>query len=381
MTWKATFAAVLTLFPAVIAGGQQKPMQTVRPKNLASDIKLEALWDGRGLVPFKGLSNPPMVASDKADFLGEDEYVLGLTVNGTPRAYPTRFVWWHHVVNDKSGAAAFAVTYCSVCNTGIAYNLNVGGKTADLDFYGLYNGVVTLIDRTTDSIFLQPAGRFISAEWSGKELDVLPVLDTTWGAWKKLHPDTLVMSPDTAYSKMYNPKGRAENRDYKAFPAPFFRPTLTRCDKRLPAFDKVIALALKDNDKTLYRAYPVKTLADKGSVVNETVGKTPVAVFFNPETVSAAAVSRELEGKTYTFETKKGTDGNSGIYDKETGSCWTLEGLAVEGALKGKSLTRLSSHQSQWYGWVATFPDTSIYGKTDPPQTLTDIPDDAFPKK
>lgn len=374
--------AIFSPFASAGAQEQKKPMETVKPKNLASDIKAEALWDGRGMVPFKGLDNPPMVLADKADYLGDEEYVLALTVNGTPRAYPTRFVWWHHVVNDRAGNTEFAVSYCSVCNTGIAYNRKLNGKTVALDFYGLYNGVVTLVDRKTESVFLQAGGRFVSSDLSGKELDTLPMLDTTWGEWKKLHPDTLVMSPDTAFSKMYTPKGTAESRDYKAFPAPFFRPTLTRYDKRLPAFDKVVALVLKGDDgKPIYRAYPVKTLAESNSVVNDTLGKTAVAVFFNPDVVSAAAMNRELEGKVYTFETKKDTDGKLGYYDHETGSQWTLEGLSIAGTLKGKSLTRLSSHQSQWYGWVATFPDTSIYGKTDPPMSLTEIPDEAFPKR
>ena len=120
------------------------------------------------------------------------------------------------------------------------------------------------------------------------------------------------MSADNAYKKMYRPRTQPENRDYKAFPAPFFKPTLTRYDKRLPAFDKVIALALKGEDgKAIYRAYPVKTLAAEGNVVNETIGKTDVAILFNPDTVSAAAVSRTLDGKTYTFEAKKNRRGQT----------------------------------------------------------------------
>ena len=86
-------------------------------EKVAQDIRLKALWDGRNLAPFKAIDFPPMVKASEADFMDDTEYVLGITVNGESRAYPTRFAWWHHIINDKigkkeSGGEAFVtVTY------------------------------------------------------------------------------------------------------------------------------------------------------------------------------------------------------------------------------------------------------------------------------
>lgn len=83
----------------------------------ASDIKPEAVWDGRKLVPFRALDFPKMVKAADADFMEDGEYILGLTINGESRAYPTRFISWHHVINDKvgkpemGGEAFVTVTY------------------------------------------------------------------------------------------------------------------------------------------------------------------------------------------------------------------------------------------------------------------------------
>ncbi|WP_374048261.1 DUF3179 domain-containing (seleno)protein [Thiothrix subterranea] len=33
----------------------------------------------------------------------------------------------------------------------------------------------------------------------GKKLTTLPVLHTTWGDWRKQHPDTQVLAPQTGY--------------------------------------------------------------------------------------------------------------------------------------------------------------------------------------
>lgn len=337
------------------------------PKQSA-DFDPKALWDGRKIAPFKGLDNPKMIKAAEADLL-DDDYVLGVTVNGESRAYPTRYVWFHHVVNDKIGDAPFAVTYCSVCNTGIRYDLRLDGKTLSLDFYGLYSGVVALYDRETESVWPQAEGRAVLGPLAGKQLKIQPLLDTTWKEWKKLHPDTLVMSPDTAFARYYSPKDRPESRDYQKFPAPFFRPTVHRGDKRLPPFDKVLGVAIPGaSDIVIRRAYPIKALKEAGNVVNDAVEGKPIAVFLNADVVSANAVSRVLDGKTLTFEARKLDGGGTGFFDKETGTRWSLEGKGEEGPLAGKTLTAVENHLSQWYGWAAFFPDTSIYGRTDAPQ-------------
>lgn len=84
---------------------------------IAPDIKPSALWDGRKSVDFHAIDFPKMVPAGQASFLADDEYVLGLTVNGESRAYPTRFAAWHHIINDKigkkdrGGEAFITVTY------------------------------------------------------------------------------------------------------------------------------------------------------------------------------------------------------------------------------------------------------------------------------
>lgn len=349
--------------------------------NPAPDVKTEALWDGRRMVPFKALDAPKMVPMLEADYLDDKDYVLGVTVNGESRAYPTRFIWWHHIINDVIGTAEgggqvpIAITYCSVCNTGLCFDPVLDGKTLKIDFYGLYNGIVALCERESESVLLQAEGRFATGALSGKSLATKPLLDTTWGKWKLLHPNTLVMSPTPQYQRWYSPKDQPEPRGYDRFPAPFFRPTVTRGDKRLPPFDKVLAVTATqpqkrktDPEQVIRRAYPIKALQEANGVLNDTAGKVSVVAFLDLETVTANAFSSVLDGKKLTFEARKSEDGKFAFYDKQTSTRWNIEGLAEEGALAGKTLTRIENHLSQWYGWAAYFPDTTIYGRKDPPQ-------------
>lgn len=384
---------LMLLAIAAVTGAQDAPKSGDAPRPdkakdaIADDIKPEALWDGRKIVPFHALDYPKMVKATEADFLDDNEYVLALTVKGESRAYPTRFVWWHHFVNDKIGKPGeetpVLISYCSVCNTGIRYDPTVGGKPRLFDFYGLYNAVAIMCDRETESVWLQVSGRAVKGPMLGAQLKPGPLLDTTWGKWKKLHPDTLVMSPDNEYKSHYQPKGKAEPRGYEKFPAPFFRPTVVNGDKRLPPFDKVLGVALPqmaaDGKLTsLRRAYPIKALKEANGVLNDRFGETPVVALLELDTDTANAFSRTLEGKTLTFEARKQADDSYAIYDKETGTRWNIEGKGEEGALAGKTLDRLENHLSQWYGWAAYFPETTLYGRTDPPQP--GIPFDDPPK-
>lgn len=54
--------------------------------------------------------NPPSIAASDVN-LEDDELVLGLVVDGTPIAYPIRYLATVEVVNDRVGDAALAPTW------------------------------------------------------------------------------------------------------------------------------------------------------------------------------------------------------------------------------------------------------------------------------
>ena len=371
-----TFSFLLTLGLAALS---VSAVPAMAQEAATSGFDPKGLWDGRKLVPFRALDDPKMVTAKEADFLTDDDYVLALTVAGESRAYPTRFVWFHHAINDKVGKPGaeqhFAVTYCSVCNTGMRFDTNGVDKLGKnkpvlIDFYGLYNGVACYAERGTESVFLQLSGEFVTGPLAGAQLPTGPLLDTTWKEWRTRHPDTLVMSPDTPFKQFYSPKDKPEPRGYTQFPRAYFGQSMTRTDKRLPRFEKVLAVAVPaaKNAAPLTRAYPITALQDAGSVINDMLGDKPLAVFLDTKTTTANALYSTLDGRKLTFELRSG-DGKTGYFDRETSSRWNIEGVAEEGKLKGKALQPASSHLSQWYGWVAYFPQTTIYGRTDAPQT------------
>ncbi|NOJ26418.1 MAG: hypothetical protein DA330_00185 [Nitrososphaera sp.] len=51
----------------------------------------------------------------------------------------------------------------------------------------------------------------------------------------------------------------------------------------------------------------------------------------------------------------------SKIFDKQTGSEWNFDGLAISGGMKGEQLTRIPFDEGFWFEWVAFHPETKLY--------------------
>ncbi len=79
-----------------------------------SDVDLTEIEWG-GVVPdgIPPLENPPNTGADDpgADYLEDDERVIGVSINGEHRAYPLRIVNAHELVNDVLGGEPLSLTW------------------------------------------------------------------------------------------------------------------------------------------------------------------------------------------------------------------------------------------------------------------------------
>ena len=67
--------------------------------------------EGKELWPFVSLDDPEFVMAEQAANIDPLDLVLGVSLNGEHKAYPTSMMWFHHVVNDIIGGQPVAVTY------------------------------------------------------------------------------------------------------------------------------------------------------------------------------------------------------------------------------------------------------------------------------
>lgn len=96
------------------------------------------------------------------------------------------------------------------------------------------------------SLWSTAEGRPVIGELAGKdlELEIYPVVTTTWKEWRTLHPTSAVLSTDTGFERDYS-EGAAY-RDYFRTDRLMFG--VPKTDKRLKNKDEVLALLLRNQD-------------------------------------------------------------------------------------------------------------------------------------
>lgn len=242
-----------------------------------------------------------------------------------------------------------------ICSSGIGFDPVLDGERLTFGFEGIWQGTAVLYDRQTKSLWMHTTGECFAGTHAGRALAPLDTgRHTTWGAWRRDHPDTDVMAPDPRFESRYF--DRASARSGAAFLPRDFPPTIQSRDPRLPLEE--LLLGVKAGG--VARAYPYARLAKGTGVVEETVGGVPLTVWFDARQRSAAAFDARLDGRTLAF-TRVEQDGTVRFRDA-SGSLWNLEGEAVAGTLRGRRLARPTSLLTEWYGWFAHFPATTIWG-------------------
>ncbi len=316
------------------------------------------------------IDDPKFLPPQDATFLADREPVLAVEIGGEAKAYPLQIMTWHEIVNDEIGGVPVSVTYCPLCNTGIAFERpTIHGELLDFGTSGkLYNSNLVMYDRQTETYWAQATGQAILGELAGEQLTLVPARILAFGDWRAEHPDGLVLSRDTGHERPY---GENPYAGYDSSERPFL--FAGEPDERLPATSRVLGIA-RAGDVVAFPYEAVAANAVGGwAVATERVDGEPVAVFWKAGTASAldsqeiaegrdvgaiAAYRPEVDGRPLTFEAS-----TNGIVDRQTGSEWSILGRAVSGPLQGEQLVPELAIDSFWFDWAAFHPETRIYGQ------------------
>jgi hypothetical protein len=202
------------------------------------------------------LDDPALVEATEAGFLADSDPVLGLVLGGEARAYPIAILNWHEIVNDRIAGRPVAITYCPLCGTGVAFDARLGDRTLSFGVSGLlYNSDVLLYDRQTESLWSQIRRQAISGPMKGRRLAALPVTHTTWRAWRREHPGSLVLSDDTGHRRDY---GSDPYAGYSAERGLYF--PVSASSNRYHPKERVLGVEIDGR----YKAYPFAELSKTG---------------------------------------------------------------------------------------------------------------------
>jgi hypothetical protein len=151
-----------------------------------------------------------LTGSDK-NKVDTNRLVIGVSNNGEDKAYPIQFLGYHHHIQDTVGGEPIMVTYCTVCRTGRVFQPVVNGKKEKFRLVGMDHFNAMLEDATTKSWWRQATGEAIAGKLKGQRLPELFSTQTTLAAWLKLHPNTLIMQADPAFTESYGKTTKYED--------------------------------------------------------------------------------------------------------------------------------------------------------------------------
>ncbi len=312
-----------------------------------SRIRLdEVRWGGviqDGIPP---LRQPRMLAADEASYLEDDNIVFGIEINGDARAYPKRILAWHEMFVDEIGGISFADVYCTLCGAVILYQTNHNGTQHDLGTSGfLYRSNKLMYDKATQSLWNTTWGEPVIGPLVDQDirLERSYLVTTTWGEWKRRHPDSKVLSLDTGYTRDYG-EGVAYQHYFANDELMF---SISTSDSRLNNKDEILALTFPKYSKDTM-AILANFLQDKPVYANR-LGQVEFVIL-----TDRSGANRVYEAKNHRFEMY---DQDVSLIDSE-GMKWKLS----EDGLKSGDLTlaRLPAHRAFWFGWHSAFPDTQL---------------------
>ncbi len=308
---------------------------------------------------------PRFVSVQEADgWLEPQEPVILVEVGDVAKAYPIQILMWHEIVNDVIGDVPLTVTFCPLCNTGIAFERTFDGQVLDFGTTGrLRFSNLIMYDRQTETWWQQATGDGIVGEFTGRRLTFVPASMVSWQDFKKAHPDGDVLSRNTGYSRDYGRNPYVGYDDVERSPFLYDGP---ETPEALPPMARVVTVEIDDEAV----AYPFDLLKE-ARVVNDTVGDVPIVVLWAPGTASAldagsvaggadvgaaTTYARQLNGETLTFVVEADR-----IIDEHTGTEWDVLGSGVTGPLADRQLEPIVSINYFWFSWAAFKPETRIY--------------------
>ncbi len=221
---------------------------------------------------------------ERGKLLVSDDRVIGVAIGGEARAYPLRLMRWHEVVNDVVGGRRIAVTYNPLCDSVAVYHRLVDGAEIDLGVSGLlYQSNSLLYDRRAESaqatLWTQLTGRPVA----GPDPAAAPSLTlemanlTTWGAWRREHPDTRILAPLPELKKLYkrDPYHSYFGSDLLRFPVDPLPPS-----SELRLKDRVVVATIHGVDHVFALPHLARAVGDPSGEINVDAGGLPLRIRF-----------------------------------------------------------------------------------------------------
>lgn len=311
----------------------------------------EVMDGGPGKDGIPSIDNPIFVNANSPDanYLEDDDLIVGILVNGIARAYPHEVLDWHEIVNDDISGLPITINYCPLTGTAFGWDGFVNGQETTFGVSGLlYNTNLILYDRKTDSNWSQLKLQCVNGSSIVEEPQLFNIVETTWNTWKLHYPNTKVMSLNTGFARSYGdyPYGPYRtNNDFFLFP---FSPINTS----LPSKERVHAII----DSDIVKVYQF-TSFQNGNLIKETIHGNQYLIVGHDKLINSFKLTEGHENLEFELD----IEGLQIFFSDNEGNKWDIMGTSVEGPRSGEKLNASKSVMSYWFAIAAFYPNPKIY--------------------
>jgi hypothetical protein len=219
----------------------------------------------------------------------------------------------------------------------------------DFTFHGWRNGVM-VIRHKDGTLFSALSSIAFDGPRKGEHLAPLPTIQSDWGYWLRAYPKTVAYNMFDKYQPVELPRTRT----------PQSVATRGPLDPRPPPEAEVVGLRIDG----AARAYPLPASGKSSALISDRLSGRDIVLLWHGPTHAGAIYAPEVEGSDRPQRVTLSVDESrpdAPFVDAATGSHWGVEGRAVDGPLKGKTLRWLDSVQCRWFAWAGEYPTTDVY--------------------
>jgi hypothetical protein len=309
---------------------------------------------GPGKDGIPALTNPNLISAQQAGYLNDNDLVMGYIDGDDARAYPHKILDWHEIINDDTDNESFAVIYCPLTGTGVAWDRKLEGQTTTYGVSGLlYNSNVIPYDRLTNTNWSQLLLMAVNGELAATQSVNHHLVETTWATWQQMYPETKVVSTNTGHNRSYGnyPYGNYRTNESLLFP-------VSNNDSRLPRKTRVLGIIKNEKAK----AYRFTTFPGEPSLITDVFEGEEIVVIGSSTRNFIVAFSRQLADGSM-LEVQAVQNQLPAVMEGSDGTRWDVFGRAISGPRAGEQLTALDQMMGYWFSFPAFYQGVDIYGE------------------
>ncbi len=128
---------------------------------------------------------------DRDAYRPASKFVLGVVIDGSPKAYPYDLLSRTPVIEDEIAGRPVLVAFDPESTRGAIWSRRVGDRVLDFDVSAKgspESGVAAIRDTATRSSWDPLSGACVSGELEGRRLEALPAIVSHRKAWRVFHP-------------------------------------------------------------------------------------------------------------------------------------------------------------------------------------------------